>query len=90
MEPHDAEHLTGPPVLTSDRDATSHATTVPPGWEAVTDIHLPRPTYWPAVLALGITFLAWGVVTSLLIVVVGILLLVLAVGGWIGDLLHEH
>ncbi len=59
-------------------------------WLPVEHEHLPRPTYWPAALALGITFLAWAIVTSPLIAVVGMLLFALALGGWIGDLLHEN
>lgn len=51
---------------------------------------LPRPTYWPAALAFGITLLAWGFVTTVYISIVGILMIFLAIGGWIGELLHEH
>lgn len=51
---------------------------------------LPRPSYWPAALAFGITLLAWGFVTTFYISVVGILMIFLAIGGWIGELLHEH
>lgn len=51
---------------------------------------LPRPTYWPAALAFGITLLAWGFVTTFTISLVGLLVIFLALGGWIGELLHEH
>lgn len=51
---------------------------------------LPRPTYWPAVLAFGITLLAFGFVTTFYISLVGVLVIFLAIGGWIGELLHEH
>jgi hypothetical protein len=51
---------------------------------------LPRPTYWPAALAFGITMLAWGFVTTFAISLVGLLVIFLAIGGWIGELLHEH
>lgn len=51
---------------------------------------LPPPTYWPAALAFAITLIAWSFVTSSLIFFVGLLFLFLAIGGWIGDLLHEH
>lgn len=51
---------------------------------------LPRPTTWPAVMAFGITMLAWGFVTTFYISLVGVLVILLAVGGWIGELLHEH
>ncbi len=52
--------------------------------------HLPSPTYWPAFLAFGITLLAWSLITSWVLAVVGILVIFTAVGGWIGDLLNEH
>lgn len=52
--------------------------------------HLPSPTYWPAFLALGITLLAWSLITSWVLAVVGILVIFAALGGWIGDLLNEH
>lgn len=51
---------------------------------------LPRPTYWPAALAFGITLFAWGFVTTFYITLAGLLVIFLALGGWIGDLLHEH
>lgn len=61
-----------------------------PDWKALPAAHLPRPTYWPVVLALGIVFLAWGIVTTLAITVIGLGLLALALGGWIGELRHGH
>ncbi len=61
-----------------------------PGWRHPDHSELPQPTYWPAVLALGITFLAWGIVTSLVISAVGLVLFALALAGWIGELRHGH
>jgi hypothetical protein len=61
-----------------------------PGWQRLEHTALPAPTYWPAVLALGITFLAWGLLTSLIISGVGLVLFALALAGWIGDLRHGH
>jgi hypothetical protein len=89
MEPNNAERRAG----TSGSAAVYSTPDSPPAterWQPVEHIHLPSPTYWPAVLALGITFLAWGIVTSFLIAGVGLLLFVVALGGWIGDLLHEN
>jgi len=60
------------------------------GWRHPDHSGLPQPTYWPAVLALGITFLAWGIVTSLVISGVGLVLFALALAGWIGELRHGH
>jgi len=51
---------------------------------------LPAPTVWPAALALGITFLVWGLVTSLIITAAGGLLFAVALAGWIRDIRHER
>jgi hypothetical protein len=49
---------------------------------------LARPTYWPAMLALGMTLALLGPVTSLAISVVGIGLAIAALIGWIGEIVH--
>lgn len=56
------------------------------GWTTPQPEHVPRPTYWPAVMALGVTFLAWGVVTTYVISAVGLVLFMIALAGWIGEL----
>jgi hypothetical protein len=61
-----------------------------PDWERLPAAYLPRPTYWPVVLAFGVVLLAWGVVTTLAITVIGLVLLALGLGGWIGELRHAH
>ncbi len=63
---------------------------VRPGWTAVPAEPLPRTTYWPAVMSLGVVFILWGIATTYLISIVGLILLILALGGWIGELRHEH
>lgn len=50
---------------------------------------IPRSTAWPAAMALGITFLAWGLVTSPVVLGFGIALLVLSLSGWIGEIRNE-
>ena len=70
--------------------AGARHTQVRPGWHAVEHEALPQPTYWPAVMAFGITLLFWGLVTSYLILVVGLIVLAVALAGWIGDLLHAE
>jgi cell division protein FtsX len=49
---------------------------------------LPERSVWPVVLAGGIALLLFGVVTSFSFSVLGALLIVGALMGWIGDLLH--
>jgi hypothetical protein len=74
---------------TPDRPSPA-APALRPGWHHPDHSGLPQPTYWPVVLALGITFIAWGIVTSLLISIVGLVLFALAIAGWIGELRHGH
>lgn len=50
---------------------------------------LPRPTYAPAAMALGITFLLGGLVTSVVVLGAGAALIVASIIGWIGDMRHE-
>ena len=61
------------------------------GAHACTDqeeIHLPQPSIWPLIMGAGITFLLFGLVTNLVFSAVGVLLIVAALGGWIGESLH--
>ena len=57
-------------------------------------VEMPRATAWPIVLALGITLLGAGLVASVALSVVGAVLFVFGLGGWIGQLLpgrgHRH
>jgi len=46
------------------------------------EIHLPSPSYWPIILAFGMTLLAIGVVSSIFISIVGIVILLVAIVGW--------
>ncbi len=75
------------PADTPDRDPAAAAP--PPGWSVARPERLAQPTYWPAVLALAIAFVLWGAVTSLVISGVGLLLAVIGLAGWIGELRHE-
>ncbi len=59
-----------------------------PDWERLPAAHLPQPTYWPVVLAVGVMFLAWGIVTTIAITIIGLVLFALGLGGWIGELRH--
>jgi hypothetical protein len=66
------------------------ALTLPPGWNVPKPEKLPEPCIWPVTLALAITFLVWGLVTSLIITGVGVLLFGVALAGWIRDIRHER
>jgi hypothetical protein len=58
------------------------------GWSRPLPGALARPTYWPAMLALGMTLALLGPVTSLAITVVGLGMAIAALIGWIGGLVH--
>jgi hypothetical protein len=61
------------------------------------EIHLPDPSYLPALMALGITFIVVGVVISIFVVALGAILFLITLVRWIrmtreemGDLPLEH
>ena len=51
----------------------------------VTDVPLPHPTYFPAGLAMGVAFLFWGLITTWVVLVVGVVLFAAALAGWIRE-----
>ncbi len=50
---------------------------------------LPEPTFWPITLAVGVVFLFWGLITSLIISGLGLVVVGIAIAGWIGELANE-
>jgi len=46
------------------------------------DIHVPGPSFWPIVLAGGLVLIAIGVVSSFIVSILGVIVLLIAVGGW--------
>lgn len=58
-------------------------------WTKAQPEKLPSPTYWPFFLALGLAFLFWGILTSWIILSVGLLIFIVALIGWINNLRHE-
>lgn len=61
----------------------------PADWPKARPERLPTPTYWPFFLAMGLTFIFWGFLTSWVILVAGLLLFAIALTGWIRILRHE-
>jgi hypothetical protein len=49
-------------------------------------IRIPPPTIWPATVALGVTGMAFGVVTHWILSMAGLFLFLLGAAGWIEDL----
>jgi hypothetical protein len=56
------------------------------GWLPLPPEELPRPTYWPAVLAVGIMLILWGLIGSVILTVAGAVLFVIAAAGWTKEL----
>jgi hypothetical protein len=59
-----------------------------PEWERAKPHKLPKPTYWPFFLALGLTFIFWGLLTTWIILSAGLLIFIVALWGWINILRH--
>ncbi len=79
--------MTNNPTSDQPKLADSSAETA---WNPPRPQVIPRDTYSPAVLALAIVCLLWGLLTSYLISLLGLVLFVLASAGWIGELRHER
>jgi len=63
---------------------------MPPDWELLAHERLPRPNFFPAGVAMGTTFIFWGLITSWVILVVGIGLFAASFAGWIYEMLRER
>ncbi len=59
-------------------------------WSKPRPLLTPRPTYWPALLAFGITFLLWGLITSPVLLIAGGGFFVVSLAGWIGEIAHAR
>jgi hypothetical protein len=57
-------------------------------WSAPLPENIPPPTYAPVFLALGITFLLFGVVSSYVFSAAGVALMAVSISKWVGELLH--
>lgn len=58
-------------------------------WEKAKPEILPKPTYWPFFLAMGLAFIFWGLLTTWMILATGGIIFIIALGGWINLLRHE-
>jgi len=50
------------------------------------EIHLPKPSIWPAVCGAGIALVGLGLVTSLIFSAVGVVVIAWSLVGWVGEL----
>lgn len=51
---------------------------------------LPAPTYMPFVLAVSVLFLAWGLLSTWIISLAGVIGICISVYGWIKTMLYER
>jgi hypothetical protein len=63
---------------------------LPPGWSPLPEETLPRPTYFPAGLAMGVAFMFWGLISSWVVFLVGLALFGAALAGWITEIRYGH
>ncbi len=50
---------------------------------------LPKPTYWPFFLALGLVILLAGILSNIIVSLIGLIVFVVALYGWLSDLYDE-
>jgi uncharacterized membrane protein len=55
-------------------------------WVYAAPQHIPEFTYWPFIMALGLFFLGWGIVTTWPLFALGIITFIISLGGWIYEL----
>jgi len=59
-------------------------------WSTPLPEKIPPPTYAPVFLALGITFLLFGVLSSYVFSAAGLVLMAVSISKWVGELLHAE
>jgi hypothetical protein len=57
--------------------------------ESHTEFHLPPPSIWPVVLAVGIAILLTGLILNPVVVLVGAIITVLSIVLWVRDARRE-
>lgn len=62
---------------------------VPAGWTVFPAERLPAPTASPVLFAFGVTLLAWGIVSSFVVSLVGVAVVVVSLLHWIGEIAHD-
>ncbi|HXT36914.1 MAG TPA: cytochrome c oxidase subunit 4 [Chloroflexota bacterium] len=60
-----------------------------PAEEEEPHIHLPPPSYWPIILAIGTAMALAGIVIYPAVWIVGIIVALVALAGWLRELGHD-
>jgi cytochrome c oxidase subunit I len=75
---YEEDHDTGRITQVSDYDKVMAAEME----HADTNIHMPSPSYWPILLALGLPIVAYGIIFNLLLAVFGGVIVLVSMFGW--------
>lgn len=59
-------------------------------WDLAKPQELPKPTYFPFLLAFFLMLLAWGLISLWVISIAGIIGICISLAGWINDMLYEQ
>ena len=76
--------------MTSKPAADETSAGAPSDWSSPKPETLAEPTWYPAALAFGVTLTAWGLIASAIVLAMGLVVVVLSLSGWIGDIRHER
>ena len=61
----------------------------PTGWTVYPAERLPAPTAAPLLFAFGVTLLSWGLVSLFVVSLIGVVVLVVSLLHWIGEIAHD-
>jgi hypothetical protein len=77
-------------ALRYEDDMSSHMPAARPG-DSSEEVHLPSPTAWPVLLAVGVTLISGGLISSSFVTILGAVIAVAACVGWFRQVLpHER
>ncbi|MGH7639639.1 MAG: aa3-type cytochrome oxidase subunit IV [Candidatus Dormibacteria bacterium] len=62
----------------------------PKGPTGEAEHEVPGPSFWPFVLAIGVAMALIGVITKLEVVIIGLIIIVVSIGGWIRAARREY
>ena len=57
-------------------------------WNEARPERIPPPTFAPAGVAFGTTLFMWGLLTSFVLIGIGLVVMIFSLGAWIGEMRH--
>lgn len=76
--------------MTPTRPESAPAARPQSNWNSPKPELLAKPTWSPAALAFGITLTVWGLVSSFILLGIGLLIFIVSLAAWIRDICHER